>query len=141
MKFKIGLAISNFYPDISSQLEQGARKVLGSEAEIVCSFVSGSMELPLMSQFLFEHKKCDAVIALGAVIRGETSHYESVCRVVDQGLLQVQLEQSKPILSGVLMVENKAQAEARLLSDKNHKGEQAGLACLEILKSLEQLKS
>ena len=141
-KYKIGLAVSDFYPELASSLLNGAQKVLNpiENLEIFRPvMVPGSSELPLTVDWLFEYYQCSAIIGLGVVIRGKTSHYESVCRIVEQGFIQVQLKRSKPVISGVLMVESLDQAKARL-SPKNHKGKQAAEACLKMLNLFEEIK-
>lgn len=144
-KYKIGLAVSNFYPDLASSLLNGVREVLNplsnQGAVEVFSPVQapGSAELPLIVDWLFQYWECSAVIALGAVIRGQTSHYESVCRMVEQGLMQVQLKWSKPVISGVLMTESLEQAKTRL-SFERHKGRQSAQACLELLNVFNEIK-
>ena len=136
--FKIGLAVSNFYPDLTSSLLDGVQKVFkplsgqGVVEVLSPALVPGSSELPLAVDWLFHYQNCSAVIGLGVVIRGETSHYESVCRTVEQGFLQLQLKWSKPVISGVLMTESLKQVQERL-SSENHKGEQSAQACLKML--------
>lgn len=139
--FKIGVITSTFYPQLSKKLESGALKILKSKKTNITSMhVKGSMELPIAAQQMFIHKKCDAIICLGVVIQGETFHFDSVCRTVEQGLTQTQLQFRKPIISGILMTKNKTQALDRLQSNKNHKGEQSSKTCLELLESLQTLK-
>jgi len=144
-KYKIGLAVSDFYPDLVSSLVDGVRQVLdpisdhGTIVLLHPVMVPGSSELPLTVDWLFQYCQCSAVIGLGVVIRGQTSHYESVCRMVEQGFIQVQLKRSKPVISGVLMVESFQQAKARLSPD-NHKGKQVAQACLKMLNLFEEIK-
>ena len=143
-KYKIGLAVSDFYPDLVSSLVDGVQQVLdpldhGTIVLLPPVMAPGSSELSLTVDWLFEYCQCSAVIGLGVVIRGQTSHYESVCRMVEQGFIQVQLKRSKPVVSGVLMVESLKQAKARL-SPENHKGKQAARACLKMLNLFEEIK-
>jgi len=132
--YNIGLAISQFYPDLAQNLEKEARTILKNQ-KIKTGYVGGCAELPLMSQWLFE-KNCDAVICLGVVIRGETSHYDSVCRIFENGIVSVQLKYSKPCLCGVLMTENKNQAHERI-----KKGKEVAQTCLQMLESFHNLSS
>ncbi len=144
--YKIGLAVSNFYPELSQSLEEGVRRVFSplenqGKIEVTKPFeVPGSAELPLALDWLFQHQGCAGVIGLGAVIRGKTSHYDSVCRIVDQGFLQLQLKWSKPVVSGVLMTESLEQAEERL-SLEHHKGEESAKACLNLLHLFDEIKT
>ena len=84
---------------------------------------------------------CDAAIALGAVIRGETSHYDYVCQSVERGITQIMLETGKPIAFGVLTTENEQQALDRVGGNHGHKGEEAAQVALEMLGLLRDLKS
>ena len=130
------MAVSQFYPHLAQTLEKEALSVLTDKemaVEIQTGYVGGCSELPLMAQKLFE-KNCDAVICLGVVIRGETSHYDSVCRIFENGIVNVQLKYSKPCLSGVLMTENEEQAQARLSN-----GKKVAQSCLRLLDSFEKL--
>lgn len=140
-KYLIGVASSQFYSEFLDSLEKQTLKIIQSHknTSIIKIKTPGCMELPLASHWLFKHKKCDAVICLGIVIRGRTTHYDSVCRVVEQGLLQSQLYWSKPIISGVLMAENKNQIRNRLRLNKSHKGQEAVKACFDLLDSFHSL--
>lgn len=143
-KHKVGLAVSDFYPDLALSLVDGVREVfnpLSDQATLLQPVMApGSSELPLAVDWLFQYRQCSAVIGLGAVIRGRTSHYDSVCRMVEQGFIQVQLKWSKPVISGVLMAESLEQAKERL-SPENHKGKQSAQACLKMCSLLESFKS
>ncbi len=144
-KYRVGLAVSNFYPDLASSLLNGVQKVFkplsdqGVVEVLSPALVPGSSELPLVVDWLFHYQNCSAVIGLGVVIRGETSHYDSVCRTVEQGFLQLQLKWSKPVISGVLMTESLKQVQERL-SPENHKGEQSAQACLKMLNLFDDIK-
>ena len=146
VKYNIGLAVSRFYPKMADLLEKGALQTLGQFQKknkillkVKTGYTPGCSELPLMADHLF-HKKCSAVICLGIVIQGQTSHYDSVCRLFEQGVMQVQLKWSKPCLCGVLMVKNVKQAQERL-SGKNHQGKKSAQACLDILHCLSSVRS
>ena len=83
----------------------------------------------------------DAVIALGAVIRGETSHYDYVCNAVERGCSQVQLEFMKPVVFGVLTTENEEQAFDRLGGKHGHKGKEAAQVAIEMISVLKEIKN
>ena len=138
---KIGLVLSLFNLDISSRLKNGALDELKKEGidnfEII--EVPGVVEIPLSAQWLFQ-KDCQAVIALGTVIRGETSHFNACCRMVEQGCMQVQLQMNRPVIFGILMTENKEQALARTGGAKGHIARAAVQTTLKMLSCLEQVQ-
>jgi 6,7-dimethyl-8-ribityllumazine synthase len=133
---RIGVVCARFNEEITSRLLSGAERALReagvAEDAIVVAHVPGAVEIPLAAAALFESAGVDAVVALGAVIRGETSHYDSVCRMVEQGCLQVMLAAKRPIGFGVLTCENEQQAFERSGPDEGNKGAQAALAALEM---------
>jgi 6,7-dimethyl-8-ribityllumazine synthase len=135
-RWKIGLVTSRFNSEITERLESGAfnRLVeLGMNPEkIVRVRVPGAVEIPLAALHLLE-SDCDAVIALGAVIRGETTHYDYVCNSVERGCSQVMLQTKKPVVFGVLTTENDEQAEARVGGAHGHKGRDAAEVAVEML--------
>ena len=141
---KIGYAVSEFYPHFAQSLIQGLEKVLFplyKNGEILLLDpvkVPGCSELPLALDWLFEYQGCSAVIGLGVVIRGETTHYDSVCRIVEQGFVQLQIKRSLPLISGVIMAESSQQIQDRL-SPSNHKGVQAAEACLKMMNAHKQV--
>ena len=138
-KYKIGLAVSQFYPDFAEELEKGAMLELKHPSlTLIQAKTPGAIELPLAVQRLFKEQNCAAALALGVVIKGETRHFDSVCSMVDQGLMKLQLKWSKPVIHGVIMAENKEQVKARLHS-KNPIGRRAALSCLKMLECLEDL--
>ena len=142
---KIGYAVSEFYPDFAQSLVQGVEKVLqplyklGEIILLEPVKVPGCSELPLALNWLFEHHDCSAVIGLGVVIRGETTHYDSVCRIVEQGFVQVQTQNLRPVISGVIMAESEEQVIKRLSSP--HKGVQAAEACLMMMEAHKKVLS
>ena len=101
--------------------------------------VPGAVEIPLAAKWLLE-SGCDGVITVGAVIRGETSHYDYVCNSVERGCSQLMLETGCPIAFGVLTTENAAQAEARAGGAKGNKGAEAAEVLLEMLSLKMELK-
>lgn len=107
--------------------------------EVVAARVEGAVELPVVAQALA--RRCDAVVALGVVIRGETAHFEYVCRSVTDGLTRVALDESTPVAHGVLTVENFAQAAARagLPDSVEDRGWSATLAALDAARTLRNL--
>ncbi|MDE0118684.1 MAG: 6,7-dimethyl-8-ribityllumazine synthase [Bdellovibrionales bacterium] len=138
---KIGLALSSFNLDIAIRLKEGALDELKKTGinNFEIREVPGVVEIPLLAQWLFQ-KNCQAVIALGAVIRGETAHFDACCRMVEQGCMQVQLKMNRPIIFGILMTENKAQALARSGGKKGHIGRLAVQTTLKMLSFMEEVQ-
>ncbi|AHE66994.1 6,7-dimethyl-8-ribityllumazine synthase [Legionella oakridgensis ATCC 33761 = DSM 21215] len=101
--------------------------------------VPGAVEIPLVAQQLAKHKQGKVIIALGAVIRGETTHYDYVCQQVSHGCQQVALQQNIPVIFGVLTTENEAQAWDRLGGNHGHKGMDAADAAITMYSVLQQL--
>lgn len=141
-RWKIGIVTSRFNQPITEGLEKGAYErllELGVRAErIVRVRVPGAVEIPLAALHMLE-SDCDAVIALGAVIRGETSHYDYVCNSVERGCSQVMLQTKKPVVFGVLTTENEEQAEARVGGAHGHKGRDAAEVAVEMLNLADML--
>lgn len=139
----IGIVTSRFNSEVTERLELGALARL-HEAGIVSEQilqvrVPGAYEIPLAARWLLE-KGCDAVIALGAVIRGETSHYDYVCQAVERGCSTLQIETGRPVVFGVLTTENEVQAVERVGGKHGHKGREAAEVALEMLNLEEQLE-
>ncbi len=141
--FPIALVVSRFNAEISHELEKGALqrlRTLGfTDDDITVVEVPGAGEIPLLAQCLAKKNKYAAIIALGAVVRGETTHYESVCQRVTEGCLRVSLDFDIPVILNVLTTENEAQAWDRLGGNHGHKGVEAvdcALSMVAILKKL-----
>jgi 6,7-dimethyl-8-ribityllumazine synthase len=134
---RFALVVGRFYDDLADKLVAGARGELESAgAETIDVYdVPGAFELPLAAKFAAESGRYDAVVALGAVIRGETDHYDYVCGECARGIQQVQLATGVPVGFGVLTVDTMAQAQARVLGgDKRDTGAHAAEAVLASLK-------
>jgi 6,7-dimethyl-8-ribityllumazine synthase len=140
--WKIGLVTSRFNHEITEVLEAGAFErllELGLKPEqLIRTRVPGAVEIPLVARTLID-RGCDAVVALGAVIRGETTHYESVCQAVERGCTQVMLETKKPVVFGVLTTENEDQARDRIGGAHGHKGRDAAEVAVEMLNLLNDI--
>lgn len=129
---KVAVIYSSWHQSIIEGLVDGAKRAL-SEAnveEISFQAVPGAFELPLAASKLV--KKYDAVIALGVVIRGDTPHFDYVCRAATDGLLQVMLESQTPIGFGLLTVDTEEQARARAASNGDNKGAESANAALKM---------
>jgi 6,7-dimethyl-8-ribityllumazine synthase len=140
---KVAICVGRFYEDLAERLIAGASAVLaeaGVGADDVDVFdVPGAYELPLAAKFAAQSGRYAGVVCLGAVIRGETSHYDYVCGESARGIQDVQLETGVPCSFGVLTVDSLDQALARSGGDKRDSGRHAAeavLALLEIKKTL-----
>jgi 6,7-dimethyl-8-ribityllumazine synthase len=112
---RLGIVASRFNEAIASQLLERARREaerLGAETSVLS--VPGALEIPLALQWLAQSGRFDALVALGAVIRGETYHFEVVASESARGLMDVALDFGLPIANGILTTDDEAQAEARL---------------------------
>ncbi len=140
---RIGIVCARFNREITEQLEAGAvRRLLElgvAEKNIRLVSVPGAVEIPLAAKALLK-SGVDSVITLGCVIRGETTHYESVCTSVERGCTHLQLELLKPIVFGVLTVENMEQALDRVGGHHGHKGEEAAEVAIEMCNLLRAIK-
>lgn len=134
--WRVAIATAQFNSEITERLAKGAEQELKKAGALLVHVrVTGAVELPLVCQALLQ-EGWDGVVALGAVIRGDTAHFESVCRVVDQGLTEVMLDLGLPIGHGILMTNTEAQAEARAGGDHGNKGAEAASAVLSQLELL-----
>jgi 6,7-dimethyl-8-ribityllumazine synthase len=126
------IAVGRFYEDLADRLVAGARGVLeeSGAGEIDVLDVPGAFELPLAAKYAAESGRYDGVVCLGAVIRGETDHYEFVCAEAARGIQDVQLATGVPCAFGVLTVDNMEQALARAGGDKRDQGRHAAEAVL-----------
>jgi 6,7-dimethyl-8-ribityllumazine synthase len=127
---RYAIAVATFYEDLAQRLVAGARAVFeDAGAEVDVYEVPGAFELPLAAKLCAQTGRYAGVACLGAVIRGETSHYDYVCSEAARGIQNVQLETGVPCGFGVLTVDNHVQALARL-GDKRHQGADAARAVL-----------
>jgi len=135
---KVGVAAAMFNPEITDGLLEGALSVL-DDAEVVVVRVPGSFELPLVARTLVE-AGCDAVVALGAVVLGETDHYEHIARETARGLQDVMLEAGVPVAFGVLTVRDVEHARTRSLPGPGNKGTEAAEAAVRTARLLAELR-
>jgi 6,7-dimethyl-8-ribityllumazine synthase len=122
------IVVGRFYEDLAEKLVEGATRVfeeVGGEVEV--HDVPGAFELPLGALYCARSGRYRGVACLGAVIRGETSHYDHVCNEAAAGIARVSLDTGVPCSFGVLTVESMEQALARL-GEKRHQGEDAARA-------------
>jgi 6,7-dimethyl-8-ribityllumazine synthase len=125
------VAVGRFYGELAERLVAGARGVFeGAGAAVEVHDVPGAFELPLAAKLCAETGRYAGVACLGAVIRGETDHYDYVCSEAARGIARVQLDTGVPCAFGVLTVDTMEQAMARAGGGKRHEGEDAARAVM-----------
>ena len=125
------IAVGRFYEDLAERLVAGALAVFEQAgAAVEVHDVPGAFELPLAASYCARSGRYEGVACLGAVIRGETDHYDYVCAEAAGGIARVSLDTGVPCAFGVLTVENMGQALARVGGGKRHQGEDAARAVL-----------
>jgi 6,7-dimethyl-8-ribityllumazine synthase len=137
---KVGVVTARFNSEITDKLEEAALSYLENfDLEILAVKVPGAMEIPLACKALFDIG-CDGVVTLGAVIRGETSHYDYVCNSVERGVTALMLEYKRPIGFGVLTTENEEQALDRAGGEHGNKGADTAQVVMEMMGLLQDLE-
>ena len=140
---RFAIAVGRFYEDLAQRLIDGAQSAFAEagveEADVFD--VPGAFELPLAAKYAAESGRYEGVACLGAVIRGETDHYDFVCSEAARGIQDVQLRTGVPCAFGILTVENMDQALARTGDGKRHQGEDAARAVLHMAALREELGS
>jgi 6,7-dimethyl-8-ribityllumazine synthase len=135
---RVALCVARFYTELADRLEEGARAALDEAgvATVETYSVPGAFELPLVAKYAAESGRFDAVVCLGAVIRGETDHYDYVCTSAAQGIARVSLDSGVPCAFGVLTVDTMDQALARVAGgakrDSGRHAVEAVLAALDV---------
>lgn len=141
---KIAIVRSRFNEKVTDGLKQGALKGLKIagvlEKDIEVFEVPGSFEIPLFCKKLISLNRFDGILAVGAVIKGETAHFEWISKAVTDGISKLMMENSFPIAFSVLTAYNLKQAEERSKDDENNKGYEASLALIEMIQGLKNLK-
>jgi len=130
---RLGLVATRWHAELVDNMLDRARAAAKEcgVTEVVEARVSGSVELPVLAQALA--RRCDAVVALGVVVRGDTAHFDYVCQAVTDGLTRVALDESTPVAHGVLTVDSVGQAKDRagFTDSREDKGWTATLAALD----------
>lgn len=143
VQFPIAVVVSRFNEEITLPLLDGALTRLKErrfeDGQITVVWVPGAVEIPIAAQKLAQLGKYEAIVALGAVIRGETGHYDYVCEQVSQGCQHVSLQNDIPVLFGVLTTDNEAQAKDRAGGAHGNKGRDAVDAAVETVALLRRL--
>lgn len=141
---KIGIVVARFNEFITGKLLAGAKDGLlrhdVKEQDIEVAWVPGAFEIPLIASKMAKSKKYDAVICLGAVIRGATSHYDYVCNEVSKGIATVSLETGVPVMFGVLTTENIEQAIERAGTKAGNKGYDCAVGAIEMVNLIRKIE-
>ena len=144
-EIKVGIVAARFNEFIVSKLVAGARDGLlrhdVKDEDIDLAWVPGAFEIPLIASKIAKSGKYDAVICLGAVIRGATSHYDYVCSEVSKGIASVSLTSDIPVMFGVLTTDNIEQAIERAGTKAGNKGYDCALGAIEMVNLVRQLEN
>lgn len=141
---KIGIVAARFNEFITSKLVDGAIDGLVrhdvKEKDIEVAWVPGAFEIPLIAAKMAKSEKYDAIICLGAVIRGSTSHYDYVCNEVSKGISAVSLKYDLPVMFGVITTENIEQAIERAGTKAGNKGYDCALGAIEMVNLIKEIE-
>lgn len=140
---KVGIVCARFNEFITSKLLSGAMDALKrhevSDEDIFVAWVPGAFEIPLIASKMAKSGKYDAIICLGAVIRGNTSHYDYVCSEVSKGIASVSLASDIPVMFGVLTTENIEQAIERAGTKAGNKGYDCAMGAIEMVNLIREI--
>lgn len=140
---KFGIVVARFNEFITSKLLSGALDTLhrheAKDDDIDVAWVPGAFEIPVVAKKMAESGKYDAVICLGAVIRGSTTHYDYVCNEVSKGTAQVGMQTGVPTIFGVVTTENIEQAVERAGTKAGNKGVDSAMAAMEMANLLKKI--
>ena len=140
---KVGIVCARFNEFITGKLLSGAQDALArhevKDEDIDVAWVPGAFEIPLVAKKMANSGRYDAVICLGAVIRGSTTHYDYVCNEVSKGVASVGLESEIPVMFGVVTTENIEQAIERAGTKAGNKGYDCALAAIEMVNLLREI--
>ncbi len=142
-EIKIGIVVARFNEFITSKLLSGAKDGLVrhevKEENIDVAWVPGAFEIPLIASKMAGSGRYDAIICLGAVIRGSTTHYDYVCNEVSKGIAAVAMQSGIPVMFGVLTTENIEQAIERAGSKAGNKGYECALGAIEMVNLIREI--
>lgn len=142
---RFAIVVARYNSEITDQLLKGVVGILSkrgaSGGDIDIFWVPGAFELPLTLKSLAKTKRYDALIALGAVIRGDTPHFEYVCQGATQGIQEAMLQTDVPIAFGLLTTNNKKEAVERIGGKEGHKGEEAARVAIEMAHLMRRIQS
>ncbi|HDY4441924.1 TPA: 6,7-dimethyl-8-ribityllumazine synthase [Staphylococcus aureus] len=142
---KVAIVVSRFNDFITGRLLEGAKDTLirhdVNEDNIDVAYVPGAFEIPLVAKKLASSENYDAVITLGCVIRGATSHYDYVCNEVAKGVSKVNDQTNVPVIFGILTTESIEQAVERAGTKAGNKGAEAAVSAIEMANLLKSIKA
>ncbi|HEA4032809.1 TPA: 6,7-dimethyl-8-ribityllumazine synthase [Staphylococcus aureus] len=142
---KVAIVVSRFNDFITGRLLEGAKDTLirhdVNEGNIDVAFVPGAFEIPLVAKKLASSGNYDAIITLGCVIRGATSHYDYVCNEVAKGVSKVNDQTNVPVIFGILTTESIEQAVERAGTKAGNKGAEAAVSAIEMANLLKSIKA
>ena len=134
------MVVSRFNRDVTQKLHEGCvaelRERGAGETDVAIHNVPGCFELPLLAKSLAASGRFDAIICLGAIIRGDTPHFEYVSSATANGIQQAGLDTGVPVIFGVLTVDNEQQAYERVGGAAGHKGREAALTAIEMIAAM-----
>lgn len=140
---RIGIVVARFNEFITNKLLGGAVDTLKrhgvADEDIDVAWVPGSFEIPLIAKKMADSGKYDAVICLGAVIRGSTTHYDLVCNEAAKGVAQVSLSSNIPVMFGIITTENLEQAIDRAGAKAGNKGSECAEGAIEMINLIRQI--
>lgn len=142
---KVGIVVARFNEFITSKLLSGALDGLKrhdvNEDDISVAWVPGAFEIPLIASKMAKSNKYDAIICLGAVIRGSTTHYDYVCSEVSKGVAQVSLNSDIPVTFGIVTTENIEQAIERAGTKAGNKGYDCSVSTIEMVNLIREIEA
>ncbi|HHU6749418.1 TPA: 6,7-dimethyl-8-ribityllumazine synthase [Staphylococcus pseudintermedius] len=142
---KVGVVVSRFNDLITGRLLDGAQDALRrhqvAEDDVDVAYVPGAFELPIVAKKMAQTGKYDAVVTLGCVIRGATSHYDYVCNEAAKGIAKASDDTGIPVIFGVLTTENIEQAIERAGTKAGNKGAEAAVGAIEMANLLRQMNA
>lgn len=141
---KIAVVVAQFNPEVTNGLLDGAKKFLTQEGEVAAKDIDvfeapGAFEIPLIAKKLAQSKRYAGVVCLGAVIKGDTMHFEFISLGATVGLIQASLETDTPITFGILTTLTDEQAAVRSRNDAHNKGIEAAAACIHSIRTLQRI--
>ena len=142
---KFGIVVARFNEFITSKLLGGALDTLHrhetADEDVDVAWVPGAFEIPVVAKKMAESGKYDAVICLGAVIRGSTTHYDYVCNEVSKGIAQVSMNSDIPVMFGIVTTENIEQAIERAGTKAGNKGYDCALGAIEMVNLIREIEA
>ena len=145
IEMRIGVVVSKWNAFVTDPLRDGALETLWmyglSEQDVVLAECPGAFEIPTVAKALLESGSVDGVVALGAVIRGDTPHFDYVCQAVTSGIGRLALDYGKPVIFGILTTDTIDQAKERAGGQMGNKGSEAAAACVEMVTLLRRIRS